>query len=299
MAKYLRYAEIRGFLRCHTHVTADESDANTLRYLVGCPNWFTGAKMYFRTALPVASPHVQKLNIYGCPSSPTFCDEAVLGIASVWVNVPADSSSILGSCRSQQAFALELAHSAVLAAAERFSFDVSSFLAAKKQVEGNDYALRYLIGKTRKSPNRKYAASVWCQFDTQYRCELVVTGCDGAEHCRYHFACGDENSVGQLRWHGNEQVHVPLTAVSGDAYWACSLDGTSSFVFPKSDNGSAHHLYQHATMLLDGLWVMPDRQTGMQLLERAAKAGYKHAIRRLERMQQSQAVNRSGDSGES
>ncbi|ADB15786.1 hypothetical protein Psta_1103 [Pirellula staleyi DSM 6068] len=48
MAKYLRYAEVRGFLRCPT---PDESPANRLDYLSGCPNWFTGAAMYFRLAL--------------------------------------------------------------------------------------------------------------------------------------------------------------------------------------------------------------------------------------------------------
>ncbi|MDA1015014.1 MAG: hypothetical protein O3A00_11265 [Planctomycetota bacterium] len=253
--------------------------------------------MYFRSALPVECPHVQKLNIYGCPESPTLCEEAILGIASVWVNVPTDPSDVLASCRLQQAFTLELAHAAVLSAAERFSFDVTSFLAAKNQVEENDYTLRYQIGKTRKSPNRKYAASVWCHFDTRYRSELLVTGGDGSPYCRYQFATGDENSIGQLRWHGNGEVHIPLTAVSGCAYWACSLDGTFSFVFPKSEDGSAHHLYQHATMLLDGPWVMPDGQTGMQLLERAANAGYKHAIRRLHTMQQNQTVNASGGSG--
>ncbi len=299
MAKYLRYAEIRGFLRRTSPVGADESDANRLTYLVGCPNWFTGASMYFRTALPVACSDVQKLNIYGCPDSPTFCDEPVLGIASVWVNVPADPGEMLVDCRLQQAFTLDMAHTAILAAAGQFSFDVSPFVEAKKQVEENNYALKYQIGKTRKSPDRKYSASVWCDFDTQFRTELVVTRSDGSECCRYQFATTDDSSIGQLQWHGNEKVHVPLTAVSGGAYWACSLDGTYSFVFPKSEGGSAHDLYRHATMLLDGPWVMPDRESGLRLLERAADAGYKHAIRRLQVLQHNEAVNSVAGSGES
>jgi hypothetical protein len=278
-------------------VTADEREKNQLDYLVGCPNWHTGASMYFRSALPVKCANVQKLNIYGCPNSPTFCDEPVLGIASVWVNVPQDPSDVLGSCRLQQAFTLELAHTAILAAAERFSFDVVPFVAAKKLVEDNDYALRYQIGRQRKSPNRKYTASVWCHFDTHYRTEVVVTDGDGSQRCRIHFANGDERSIGQLRWRGNDQVHVPLTVASGDAYWSCSLDGTFSFVFPKSESGSAHHLYQHATLLLDGPWLLPDRHAGLLFLERAASAGYKHAIRRLQRMKENQTVHPSGGSG--
>lgn len=288
MAKYLRYAEVRGFLRRPTAVGADESDANTLAYLVGCPNWFTGASMYFRIALPVACADVTKLNIYGCPETSTHCEEAVLGIASVWVTVPRNPPNELTNCRMQQAFTLDLAHTAILAAAERYSFDTGPFVAAKRQVEENDYALRFQIGKTKKSPDKKYAASVWCEFDTQFRTELIVTRGDGSECCRYQFATTDDTSVGQLQWHGNEQVHVPLTAVSGDAYWACSLDGTFSFVFPKSESGSAHDLYRHATMLLDGTWVLPDRESGLRLLERAAAGGYKHAIRRLQMIRENQ-----------
>lgn len=299
MAKYLRYAEIRGFLRRPSNVGADESEANRLPYLVGCPNWFTGASMYFRAALPVACSDVQKLNIYGCPDSPTYCDEPVLGIASVWVNVPVDRGEMLVSCRLQQAFTLDVAHTAILAAAERFSFGVTPFVAARKLVEENDYALRFQIGKTKKSPNRKYSASVWCDFDTQYRTELVVARNDGSEYCRYQFATTNDSSIGQLQWQGNEKVHVPLTAVSGGAYWDCSLDGTFSFVFPKSEGGSAHDLYRHATMLLDGPWVMPDTESGLRLLEQAADAGYKHAIRRLQMLQHNEDADPIGESGES
>lgn len=299
MAKYLRYAEVRGFLRRPSAVGADESEANRLTYLVGCPNWFTGASMYFRMALPVACADVKKLNIYGCPETQTHCDGPVLGFADVWVNVPTDPSEMRGNCRLQQAFTLDLAHTAILAAAEQYSFDVSPFVAAKKQVEEDGYALRFQIGKTKKSPDRKYSASVWCDFDTQFRTELVVTRSDGSDYCRYQFATTDDSSVGQLQWQGNDKVHVPLTAVSGDAYWACSLDGTFSFVFPKSEGGSPHDLYRHATMLLDGPWVMPDRESGLRLLERAADAGYKHAIRRLQVLQHVEDTNSVRDSGES
>jgi hypothetical protein len=282
MTKFLRYAEIRGFLRCRTPVSADERPPNRLQYCTGCPNWFTGAAMYFRTALPVECADVAKLNIYGCADSSTVCDEAVLGIANVWVNVPPEPADILVDCRAQQAFALDLAHTAIQTAAERFSFQLDSFVAAKALVEKDDYVLRYQIGKTRKSADRKYAASVWCHFDSHFKTELIVLNSAGGEHCRYQFATGDETSIGQLLWQGNDRVHVPLTSVTGDAYWDCSLDGTFSFKFPKSDDGSAHHLYQHATMLLDGTWVLPDKHAGMQLLQRAADAGYKHAIRRLQ-----------------
>jgi hypothetical protein len=35
---------------------------------------------------------------------------------------------------------------------------------------------------------------------------------------------------------------------------------------------------------------VPDRIAGLDLLERSAKAGYKHAIRRLQREQQHQGI---------
>ena len=88
-------------------------------------------------------------------------------------------------------------------------------------------------------------------------------------------------------------------ASAGTAQPQVAVAGEGTFVFPRSECRSAQHWYQHATMLLDGLWVMPDRRTGMQLLERAASAGYQHAINRLRAMQQNQRVNPGEGSGAS
>ena len=287
MAKYLRDAEIRGFLREPTC----ESDSNRITYLTGCENWFTGAAMYFRKALPVQCFGVQKLNIYGCPNAETICDESTLGIANVWVNVPSIVPSSLDNCKSQQAFALELAHAGIIAASKRFEFNLAVFDEAKMSVEENDYVLSYEIGKSKASPDRKYTAAVFCRYDNRYITELRVMQKDGTLQCLYHFANGNENSIGQLRWDACDKIRIPLTAVTGDAHWDCYLDGRIRFVFPKSETGDSHQLYQHAILLLDGAFVVPDRIAGMDLLERSAKAGYKHAIRRLQREQQNQAMH--------
>ena len=280
MAKYLRYAEVRGFLRSPT---PDESPANRLDYLSGCPNWFTGAAMYFRLALPVACASVQKLNIYGCPVAGTLCSESVLGIADVWSQVPEDAAALTGNCTLQQRLVLDLAHAAVQAASKRFDFSMATFDAAYQQVEANDYALEYQVGKTKTSPDKKWRASVWCRFEQQLITELLVTNFEGTLVSRYPFAQADDHCLGQLTWEGSGTIRVPLTAATGDPHWLCSLDGTYQFVYPKSAAGSPHALYQHATMLLDGIWVIPDRLTGLALLHRSAAAGYSHAIKRLAR----------------
>jgi hypothetical protein len=113
---------------------------------------------------------------------------------------------------------------------------------------------------------------------------------DGTLECVYHFASGNEHSIGQLRWDGCDKIRIPLTALTGDAHWNIFLDGRVRFVFPKSEIGDPHYLYQHAILLLDGAFVVPDRIAGLDLLERSAKAGYKHAIRRLQREQQHQGI---------
>lgn len=202
------------------------------------------------------------------------------------MNVPSIVPSSLDNCKSQQAFALELAHAGIIAASKRFEFDLTVFDKAKISVEENDYILSYEIGKSKASPDRKYTASVFCRYDNHYISELRVMKKDGTHQCLYHFANGNENSIGQLRWVACDKIRIPLTAVSGDAHWDCDLDGRIRFVFPKSETGDSHQLYQHAILLLDGTWVVPDRIAGMDLLERSAKAGYKHAIRRLDREQQ-------------
>lgn len=282
MTKFLRDAEIRGFLR---EPRCDESDANRLSYLGGCQNWFTGAAMYFRIALPVPCFGVQKLNIYGCPDLETICSESLLGIATVWVNIPSSVPAELKNCRSQQQFTLDLAHSGIIAASRRFEFDLERFHAANVRVKENAYALTYQIGKTKTSPDKKFTAAVLYRYDNGCITELCVMKKDGSLQCRYQFARGNETSIGQLRWEASDKICIPLTGVTGDAHWECNLDGRFEFVFPKSQTGDSHHLYQHATLLLDGTWVLPDRRAGLALLERSAKAGYKHAIRRLQREQ--------------
>ena len=286
MTKYLRDAEIRGFLRAPIY----ESDSNRITYLTGCENWFTGAAMYFRKALPVPCSGVQKLNIYGCPNAETICGESVLGIADVWVNVPSLSPSFLNDCKSQQAFVLDLAHEGIVAASKRFAFDVAVFDEAKLYMEENDYRLSYQIGKTKASPDRKYTAAVFCRFDKQYISELRVIKHDGTLECVFHFANGNEDSIGQLRWDGYDKIRIPLTAISGDAHWEYVLGNRVRFVFPKSEMGDPHYLHQHAILLLDGAFVVPDKIAGLDLLERSAKAGYKHAIRRMQREQHNQAM---------
>jgi len=286
MAKNLRGAEVRGFLRAPTH----ESDSNQITYLTGCENWFTGAAMYFRKALPVPCSGVQKLNIYGCPNAETICGESVLGIADVWVNVPSLSPSFLNDCKSQQAFVLEVAHAGIIAASKRFAFDVAVFDEAKRYVEENDFQLSYQIGKSKASPDRQHIAAVFCRYDNQYICELRVMKKDGTLDCVVHFANGNEDSIGQLRWDGYDKIRIPLTAISGDAHWEYVLGTRVRFVFPKSEIGDPHYLYQHAILLLDGAFVVPDTIAGLDLLERSAKAGYKHAIRRMLREQHNQAM---------
>jgi len=247
-----------------------------------CPNWFTGVAMYFRRALPVACRDVVKLNLYGCADSPTICEDPVLGIANVWVQVPSTPPPGIVDCRAQQGFALEVAHTAIQAAAARHSFPLEPFTEARQAVEQEHYVFRYQIGKSRQSPDRQYSAAVWCSFDAQFKTELIVTHRNGSLKCQYPFATGDETSVGQLMWQGNDRVHVPLTGVSGGAFWDCGLDGQFRFEFPKSSGDSPHHWYQHAVLLLEGPWVLPDEAAGRALLQRAADAGYKHAVRRVE-----------------
>ncbi|MFM7187661.1 MAG: hypothetical protein ACKO14_07565 [Armatimonadota bacterium] len=246
--------------------------------------------MYFRKALPVHCSGVQKLNIYGCPNTETRCDESTLGIADVWVNVPSIAPPSLHDCKSQRAFVLDLAHAGIVAASNRFAFDVAVFEEAKLYVEEHDYRLSYQIGKTKSSPDRKYTAAVFCKFDNQYITELRVMKNDGTLDCVSHFANGNEYSIGQLRWDGCARVRIPFTAVTGDAHWICSLDGRVRFVFPKSEMCDPLYMYQHAILLLDGSFVVPDRIAGLELLEHSAKAGYKHAIRRLQREQQHQGI---------
>jgi len=247
--------------------------------------------MYFRKALSVLCSDVQKLNMYGCPNGETVCGEPTLGIADVWVNFPSVTPASVNDCKSQQAFVRDLVHEGIVAASKRFGFAVDNFVEAKLYVEQSDYQLSYQIGNSKASPDRKYTAAVWCNFDNQYICKLRVMNRDGTLLCVCHFANGNEHSIGQLRWDGCDNVRIPLTTVTGDAYWNCHLDGSVRFVFPKSETGDPHHLYQHAILLLDWAFVVFDRTARLDLLVRSVSPGFKYAIRRLHREKQHQGIH--------
>jgi TPR repeat protein len=66
-------------------------------------------------------------------------------------------------------------------------------------------------------------------------------------------------------------------------YWLCNVDGTVEFKYPQADSEDPHAIYRLATILLDGHGVIPNPEKGMELLERCANMGYKHAIKRLQK----------------
>jgi TPR repeat protein len=80
-------------------------------------------------------------------------------------------------------------------------------------------------------------------------------------------------------------------------YWLCSIDGTVEFRYPQADSNDPHAIYRLATILLDGYGVIPNPSKGMELLERCAKMGYKHAIKRLQMPRHSTDPSDTGEPG--
>ena len=62
--------------------------------------------------------------------------------------------------------------------------------------------------------------------------------------------------------------------------------GEIEFVFPLAESGDAQGLYQLAMLHWEGRYVTRDRKQAMQLMQRAASLGDKHAQRFIERNQQ-------------
>ena len=279
MSKFLRQIEFRGFLR---QATYDETESNLLEYFKPHPNYLTGVWAYARQALPVSCEGVAKINFYGCENLSTRCDVPCLNIGSMWVEVPPAHGLGLTECASQQSFMVELAHRGAHYASKQYNFALEPFETAKELIIRNHYRYEYQIGKSKTSPDRRTTALIWCYFDDGFKTELVLQDRNKQEVNRIHFARTNETIVTDLSWTSSRTIRVS-TKNFNDSYWLCTTEGTVEFHFGLADSDSAHHVYRNACILIDGSGVIPDRERGMLLLERAAAMGYKHAQRRLGR----------------
>jgi hypothetical protein len=280
MSKFLRQIEFRGFLRDATH---DESRPNLYNYFEPHDNFLTGLWAYARYALPVRCDGVAKINCYGCPNTATRCDEPCLNIASLWISIPERLPTKIDGCLKQQEFMVELAHRGLKHASNEYRFDFSPFEAAKSKVDANQYRFEFQIGNTKKSPNRSLAAFIWCFYDHGFKTEVVFTTRDGGFFNRTIFATANEQTISAIRWLDQERVQISSKDFNG-SYWICDIHGNAEFVFGLASSNSPHHIYMHATILINGQGVLAEREKGIELMNKAAGMGFKHAINYLSRL---------------
>ncbi len=280
MSKFLRQIEFRGFLREATH---DESRSNLFDYFETHDNFLTGLWAYTRYTLPIRCDGVARINLYGCLNTATRCDEPCLSIGSLWVLLPAILPPSIDVCLNQQKFMVELAHCGLEHASNEYNFDFAPFEAAKLQTEANRYRFEFQIGKTKTSPNRSLNAFIWCYYDHGFKTEVVFTTRDGVVVKRKIFATTNEQTVSSIRWLDHERVQIASKDFNG-SYWVCDIHGNTEFFFGLASSNSPHHIYRHATILIDGQGVLAERDKGIELLNQAASMGFKHAINRLSRM---------------
>jgi TPR repeat protein len=68
-------------------------------------------------------------------------------------------------------------------------------------------------------------------------------------------------------------------------YWDVDIvQETSTFHYPRAENGDPHGQYDFAKMYIDGWLVEQDMEKAIMWLEKSAAQGFKRAIRLLERI---------------
>lgn len=294
MAKYLRYLA--------EHFTHGNSIHDDLR---DDPTMWAAVResgvpylcwMYEFYALPLRSGGVGKVNLYLTPARPNpppvvlpGCpeDRDGEGIASVFESFDFASYRSLG--RPERApYHLDRIHTALIRCGREFHWDTGPLDRARDLILQNEFRFCFFWKKPLSSPDRR--TKVQAVIDVTDQARIYLAFFDGRMNpqrrvllCTSGIGSGvGEMELHRIAWLDNQTVQV--TQRNGHDFWTCTTDGDPVFHYPRADHGDPHGEYDLGQIYLEGRFVRQDRQRGLKLIESAARSGYKHAIRSLERL---------------
>ena len=92
-------------------------------------------------------------------------------------------------------------------------------------------------------------------------------------------------AIGKLKW--LSETELQLMHKNNRDYWLINLESESvEFHFPRAESGDAHGQYALGCMYQDGDLVPEDRELAIHWLSKAAEQGYKQAVQRLAKLEQ-------------
>jgi hypothetical protein len=272
MAKYLRGIQITGTSEC-----AQALSAPSIRHL----NW-----MFERYATPCRSGGVAKIIVTlttGPSGEIRLLDEE--GIAGIAEHFAPQNFLALPEREQQEEFLCRI-HAALIRCTNQPGWDRAPLDAARDRIMAENFATGFFWKKPVASPDRRWKAQAFIQAGVHTFIDLVFFNRELAEQRRVRFSAiptsagAAEFVLGRMNWLDNQTVRI-LHQNNRD-YWTCGVDGSLAFHFPNAEDGNPQGLFQLGRLYDEGLYVLPDRERGLELIQQAAAAGYRHARRFME-----------------
>jgi TPR repeat protein len=86
-----------------------------------------------------------------------------------------------------------------------------------------------------------------------------------------------------IRWQND--THVLIYQENARDYWSYDINESElTFHYPRAESGEPQGEFELGLIYLSGRMVTMDREKAVYWIKRAADKGYKHAIRKLERL---------------
>lgn len=187
----------------------------------------------------------------------------------------------------QRIYLLDRLHAALINCAATFGWNTEQLIAARERVVRDHFQFSFWWKKPVSSPDRKHKVQAFIEVADQAAITLVFTDRQQQEvHRALLCTAPPRSGLGELELHKVQWLDaetVQVTQQNKRDYWLCKVNGEAEFHFPRAEQGDPHGQYQLGQLYWEGRFVPRDRERGLEWMRAAAKQGYGHARRWLER----------------
>jgi TPR repeat protein len=170
-----------------------------------------------------------------------------------------------------------------------YGWDIQKILELKAEIVRRNYKFYGAFGACKSSPDRRNTAQVAWTTDDYINIGVNIKNKKSNNEIRVPIVSVTialglfETLCKKFLWVDNNTIRIVQKNMRD--YWNVDIvQKTSTFHYPRAENGDPHGQYDFAKMYIDGWLVEQDMEKAVIWLEKSAAQGFKRAIRLLERI---------------
>ncbi|NDV97045.1 hypothetical protein D0T84_19350 [Dysgonomonas sp. 521] len=242
---------------------------------------------------PIRTDGVSQLRVLVVDALTEQVKQSLYSLDDVYAVLDWNAYTCLSSSGEKSAFLMDIIQNKIVAHVKDRGWELSSFEIAYNKIRKKNYQFREYYKKSILSPDKKYKAQVYFEYDYEKNATFVdFSDKKGNPINRVQFTPGGysviSESIGAMRWLDSNHVIVYYMGVTKLGrehannmrdYWVIGTDGSVEFHYPKAEAESinAHALYNLGIMYWDGKIILQDKSKGLEYIKQAASLKYKHA----------------------